>query len=61
MYKLSNEEKNIFLKRMLKETSNDDTEIAHSNADDILCEILQKIGGFDEILKAYDSVTKWYA
>lgn len=61
MHKLSDQEKNIFLKRLLKETTNDDIEIAHSNADDVLCEILQKIGGFDEILKAYKAVKKWYA
>jgi hypothetical protein len=35
-------------------------EVAHENADRLLCEFLKEIG-FDEVVKVYNNVTKWYA
>lgn len=48
------------LKKMREEISNGDTEIAHSRADYILCELLKTLG-YDELVKLYDEVPKWYA
>lgn len=42
------------------EVNNYDTECAHINADEIICELLQTLG-YKEVVKAYDEVTKWYA
>jgi len=35
-------------------------ESAHVNADDLLCELLKKLG-FTEVVEAFDKVHKWYA
>ena len=61
MKELTEEQKQEYLKRMLEEVEREDTEWAHINADDILVEILHDIGGFNEILEAYDHVGKWYS
>lgn len=39
---------------------NDDTEVAHLKADDILCELLRDLG-YNTLVDAYDEVAKWYA
>lgn len=38
-----------------------DYEIAHSQADDLLLEALRHVGGFDELIEAWENVPKWYA
>jgi hypothetical protein len=45
----------------LKELQNSwDTEVAHQDADDIICELLTKLG-YQEVVDEYEKVPKWYA
>ena len=37
-----------------------DTEAAHSDADDVLCELLKSLG-YEDVVEAYLEVPKWYA
>lgn len=37
-----------------------DYEMAHSEADDVLCELLASLG-FDDVVAAWAKVGKWYA
>lgn len=37
-----------------------DPEIAHSRADDILCELLESLG-YSDVVDEWDQVKKWYA
>jgi hypothetical protein len=37
-----------------------DTEINHSRADDVLCELLNDLG-FDDVVDLYKMIDKWYA
>lgn len=39
----------------------DDIEHAHYVADDILCRLLKTIGGFEDVIEAWENVPKWYA
>ena len=39
---------------------NDDTEMVHVKADEILCELLSELG-YTEIVDAYNELEKWYA
>lgn len=58
---MTEEQKADFLKRLGElagETQ--DTEIAHSKADDILCEALTLLGHQDLVI-AWTKVDKWYA
>ena len=48
------------VKRLQAEVDNDDTECAHVAADDILCELLEKLG-YKEVVEKYNEVSKWYA
>ena len=41
-------------------TSDDDIERAHSEADAILCELLEKLG-YVEVVQAWTKIPKWYA
>lgn len=57
---LTKEQKDKFIKE-LKELSNDnDIEVSHITADNILCEILSLLD-CDEIVEEYDKISKWYA
>lgn len=57
---LTKEQKDKFIKK-LKELSNDnDTEISHITADNILCMILSLLD-CDEIVEEYNKINKWYA
>lgn len=51
-----------YTKKMLQLTRDNepDYERAHSDADDLLCELLRKLG-FDSVVNAFDEVGKWYA
>ena len=40
--------------------SNRDTEKAHGDADDVLCELLTELG-YDDVVSEYHKVKKWYA
>lgn len=44
----------------LKNLDRWDIEMAHSNADDILCELLTKLG-FKEVVETFKKIEKWYA
>jgi hypothetical protein len=45
----------------LKEQQNDgDIEAAHGNADNILCDFLRSLG-YEDVVKEYLEVPKWYA
>lgn len=46
--------------RMIAIKESDDCELAHEEADDLLCEILESLG-YKEVVKAYDDIEKWYA
>jgi hypothetical protein len=49
------------LSQLIELSKSDDTESAHSQADEVLLEILKHEGGYDEIIEAYENVPKWYA
>lgn len=38
----------------------DDTEMAHSIADDVLCELLTELG-YKDVVEEYNKIGKWYA
>ena len=59
MTEITEEQKQEYLKRMQAEAKNIAYE-PYEQANDILVEILHKIGGFEEILKVYKEVYKWY-
>ena len=47
--------------KKLKEAQNcGDIEIAHGDADDILCELLSSLG-YQDVVDEYIEVDKWYA
>lgn len=46
--------------RLQNEVNNNDKERAHVNADDILCELLERLG-YKEVVEKYNEVSKWYA
>jgi hypothetical protein len=48
------------LQALIGQQNNDDTEIAHENADDILCNFLESLG-YDKIVEEYKKIRKWYA
>ena len=37
-----------------------DPEKAHGNADDVLCELLKRLG-YDDVVDEWEKVEKWYA
>lgn len=42
------------------EQKNNDTESAHLNADNIICDLLVALG-YADVVEEYDNVRKWYA
>lgn len=48
------------IKRLEEVINDDDTESAHGNADDILCELLEKLG-YKDVVETYNKVSKWYS
>ena len=45
----------------LKSLQNEyDIERAHARADDVLCELLRTLG-YEEVVKEWDEIDKWYA
>lgn len=47
--------------KALKQWQGDtDEEIAHSRADDILCDLLISLG-YSGVIEEYEKITKWYA
>jgi hypothetical protein len=39
---------------------NEDKEMAHIFADAVLCQLLSDLG-YDDVVKAYHDISKWYA
>ncbi|HBL4691963.1 hypothetical protein INP82_16440 [Citrobacter sedlakii] len=37
-----------------------DKEIAHCSADDVICDLLKALG-YEDVVKEYDVIDKWYA
>jgi len=48
------------VERLKKEVNNIDIEFAHINADDILCELLKKLG-YDDVVDEYEKVYRAFA
>ena len=58
---LTKEQKDEFIKKLKELSKNDnDIEINHITADNILCEVLRLLY-CDEIVKEYGKISKWYA
>lgn len=51
-------EEAIYKLRILQEMR--DKEIAHWNADDVICELLKSLG-YEDVVTEYDVIDKWYA
>lgn len=56
---MTNEQYRALCERMQQLASDADIEAAHGKADDILCEVLDKLG-YTEIVDLYNSIEKWY-
>ena len=52
--------KNKAVHELLLAQCNDDTESAHGDADQTLCDFLE-ILGFADVVEQYNKVRKWYA
>lgn len=37
-----------------------DTEVDHVEADDVICKLLESLG-YEDVVKEYDTIGKWYA
>lgn len=48
------------LKKLKESQDNGDTELAHGDADDVLCELLESLG-YEDVVAEYKRVDKWYA
>lgn len=48
------------VEKMKECVNNGDTEVAHIDADDILCDVLTQLG-YKELVDLYEKVKKWYA
>jgi hypothetical protein len=49
-----------YCKQLKKLQISTDTECAHVDADDLLCELLNRLG-FEEVVEAFNDIDKWYA
>ena len=49
-----------YVEKMKACIENGDTESAHSEADDLLCEFLTKLG-YKDLVEKYREVSKWYS
>lgn len=52
-------EKELIKKSLIDLQSNDDTELAHIQADDILCSFLEELG-YSDVVEEYKKISKWY-
>ena len=51
-------EKAIDVLQMLQQSH--DTEMAHIDADDVLCELLKSLG-YEDVVSEYQKINKWFA
>ena len=52
--------KNKAVHELLLAQGNDDTEAAHRDADQTLCDLLETLG-FADVVEQYHRIRKWYA
>jgi hypothetical protein len=52
--------KERLISNLIELQSQNDTEAAHGNADDLLCQFLEKLG-YPDVVKEYNKINKWYA
>lgn len=45
---------------LIEEQENWDSEMAHVNADEVLCDLLTALG-YDDVVAEYNRIRKWYA
>lgn len=57
---LPDDERRSYLIRLEELSKCSDYEYSHIEADDILCEILQKLG-YSDIVREFNNLGKWYA
>lgn len=57
---MSEKEQQEYINRLRELQKEGDIERAHSAADGILCEVLEKLG-YGNIVKEYNKIDKWYA
>ena len=50
----------VAIEKMNECLNNGDTEVAHINADAVLCDVLTQLG-YKELVDLYEKVKKWYA
>lgn len=50
----------IALLKSTREVFEDDTEMAHIQADEIICAVLEELG-YKDIVDEYNKIYKWYA
>lgn len=55
---IMNKETAIETLQMLQQSR--DTEMAHIDADDVLCELLKSLG-YEDVVSEYQNVNKWFA
>lgn len=57
-------EKEVIIKEAVEKmkecVNNGDTEVAHLDADAVLCDVLTQLG-YKELVDLYEKVKKWYA
>ena len=57
-------EKEVIIKEAIEKmkecVNNGDTEVAHINAEAVLCDVLTQLG-YKELVDLYEKVKKWYA
>ena len=57
---MNEKEREEYINKLKKLQKDGDIECAHSAADNVLCEILEKLG-YDDITLQYYKIEKWYA
>lgn len=50
----------VYMERLKEIQKNTDIEIAHSDADDVLCDLLTELG-YGDIVNEYKKIERWYA
>ena len=48
------------IEKLKDEQKNDDIEMAHVRADDVLCDLLRSLG-YGDVVEEYEKVEKWYS
>lgn len=59
IFKLMNNEQAYEALERIKDRGVTDTEEDHREADQILCSLLMNLG-YEDVVRVYESITKWY-